>query len=209
MSVIRTMATSPRGELTLLFVASCAVIFVLVLAIALGGASWMTGAHLRLVLLTCLAAGLAVAGIALLGLPQLVFGSDDARSAEVRRLQQALGAAEAIVHAEPQVVVVWEHGAPVRVAVNSLTGVAGLPADLAQLQRFGSWLDAASAQELKSALDALFADGRSFNLLMQARQPARTSKPTAALPPAGRCCACAMLSAIAGTLPGCSTSIAT
>ena len=124
------------------------MIFVLVVAIAIGGSSWMTGAHLRLVLLTCFTAGLTVAGIALLGLPQLVFGSTDARTADVRRLQQALNAAEAIVHAEPQVVVLWEHGAPVRVVVNSLSGVAGLPADLVQLQRFGTWLVAASALEM-------------------------------------------------------------
>ena len=161
------MAASPRGELTLLFMASCAVIFVLVMAIAIGGSGWMTGAHLRLVLLTCIAAGFTVAGIALLGLPQLDFRSDDARAAELRRLQQALGAAEAVVHAEPQVVVLWEHGAPVRVVVQSLTSVAGLPTDIAQLQRFGAWLDASSAQELKAGLDALFADGRAFNLLVR------------------------------------------
>jgi signal transduction histidine kinase len=166
-TVIRTMAATPRGELTLLFAASCAVVIILVAAIAIGGSSWMTGAHIRLVLLTCFATALAVAGAILLGVPQLVFRADQRRVDEMRRLQDALSTSDAIVHSEPQVVVLWEHGKPVRLAVQSLIGIAGLPSDQAQLQRFGAWLDKPSADELKSSLEGLFTMGRPFNIIVR------------------------------------------
>lgn len=167
MSVIRAMAASPRGELTLLLAASCAVVIVLVAAIAIGGSAAITGSHVRLVLMACLACGLAVAGAVLLGVPQLVFRTDERRLADLRRAQDALATVEAIVKAEPQVVVLWEHGKPVRMAVHSLTGVAGLPGDAAALQKFGHWLDGTSADELKAGLDALFALGRPFNMIVR------------------------------------------
>ncbi len=167
MSALRAMAASPRGELTLLFAASCAVVLVLVLAIAIGGSAWINGSHVRLVLMTCVATALAVAGAILLGVPQLVFRADQRRLAEVRRLQDALAASDAIVNAEPQVVVLWEHSMPVRIAVQSLAGVAGLPTDANQLQMFGHWLDKASADELKSGLDGLFTMGRPFNVIVR------------------------------------------
>ncbi len=167
MTVIRAMAASPRGELTLLFAASCAVVVVLVLAIAIGGSAWMSGSHLRLVLMTCLATGLAVAGAILLGVPQLVFRADQRRIEEVRRLQDALAASNAIVNAEPQVVVLWEHGKPVRIAVQTLDGVAGLPNEGSQLQKFGQWLDTSSADDLKAGLEGLFSMGRPFNSIVR------------------------------------------
>ena len=74
---------------------------------------------------------------------------------------------EAIIKAEPQVLVFWEQGQGVRVMVHTLSGIAGLPGRHPELLKFGAWLDAASAQELKRGLDALFADGRPFSQLLK------------------------------------------
>ena len=63
--------------------------------------------------------------------------------------------------------VFWEQGRGVRVMVHTLSGVAGLPARDPELSKFGAWLDAASSQELKRGLDALFADGRPFSQLLK------------------------------------------
>src|SRR4029450_2441581 len=75
--------------------------------------------------------------------------------------------AEAIIKAEPQVLVFWEQGQSVRVMTHTLLGITGLPEDHAELLKFGRWLDVASAQELKRGLDALFAEGRPFTLLLK------------------------------------------
>jgi signal transduction histidine kinase len=86
---------------------------------------------------------------------------------EVAELRKDLLTAEAIIKAEPQVLVFWEQGQGVRVMVHTLANVAGLPPQQTDLLRFGAWLDLASAQELKECLDALFADGRPFTLLLK------------------------------------------
>src|SRR6185503_9602454 len=75
--------------------------------------------------------------------------------------------AEAIIKAEPQVLVFWEQGHGVRVMTHTLAGIVGLPQPHAELLKFGQWLDLASAQELKSGLDALFSDGRPFSSLLK------------------------------------------
>ncbi len=167
MSVIRTLASSPRGELMLLFFASCAVVSVLVVAVALGGSAAFSGAQLRQVVLLVLAAGLALAGAVLLGIPQWLFRSWTHQAPELVELRRALQAAEAVIHAEKQVLVLWERGERVRVMIHSLTNVVGLPDDPAAIERFGQWLDLASAQELKTSLEQLFTTGKAFNLMVR------------------------------------------
>jgi signal transduction histidine kinase len=166
-SVIRTITSSPRGELTLLFLASCAVVSVLLVAVAIGGPAAMTGAHFRLVLLIAAITGLGLAGAMLLGVPQLLFRSWTQQPPEIVELRRSLQAAEAVINAEKQVLVLWERGERVRVMLHSLTAVAGLPDDPAAIERFGQWLDASSGQELKAALEQLFATGTAFNLIVR------------------------------------------
>ncbi|HEU0157828.1 MAG TPA: ATP-binding protein [Hyphomicrobiaceae bacterium] len=93
--------------------------------------------------------------------------SDQSLAAEITELRKSLLAAEAVIKAEPQVLVFWEQGQAVRIMMHTLGGVAGLPAEPRQLLAFGSWLDAASAQQLKKGLDVLFAEGQSFTLLIK------------------------------------------
>jgi signal transduction histidine kinase len=166
-SVLRTLVSSPRGELTLLFIASCAVVSVLVVAIAVGGPVGFSGARLRQILLFAAVFGLALAGAALLGLPQTLFRSWTQQPPEIVALRRALQAAEAVIHAEKQVLVLWERGERVKVMVHSLTNVPGLPDDPGAIERFGQWLNPNSAQDLKAALEQLFVSGKAFNLIVR------------------------------------------
>ena len=89
------------------------------------------------------------------------------RRDEVGELRRNLAAAEAILKAEPQVLIFWQQGENMRVAAHTLTTVPGLPEDPQLLMRLGAWLEPAAARELKSMLDTLFTVGRPFNLLVR------------------------------------------
>ena len=89
------------------------------------------------------------------------------RSTEIQDLRRRLASAEALIRAEPQVLVHWDQGKGLELGAQSLTGIPGLPASHQELLRFGMWLEAKSASELKAALDALFAEGRAFNMILR------------------------------------------
>ncbi len=134
----------------------------------LDGASLPVSSPSRALLLVALTAG--AAALALF----TVYRGLDARAGtgrnigeEVAELRKSLLTAEAIIKAEPQVLVFWEQGLGVRVMTHTLATIPGLPQQHAELLRFGRWLDLASAQELKRGLDALFADGRPFSSLLK------------------------------------------
>lgn len=86
---------------------------------------------------------------------------------ESRELRRALAAAEALIKAEPQVLMHWEQGRGISVVTNTLTGVPGLPTNTGELIRFNFWLDQKSNAALKSALDVLLSEGRAFNLILK------------------------------------------
>lgn len=86
---------------------------------------------------------------------------------EARELRRALAAAEALIKAEPQVLMHWEQGRGIAVVTNTLTGVPGLPTNTGELVRFNFWLDQKSNAALKSALDGLLSEGRAFNLILK------------------------------------------
>lgn len=86
---------------------------------------------------------------------------------ESRELRRALAAAEALIKAEPQVLMHWEQGRGISVVTNTLTGVPGLPANTGELIRFNFWLDQKSNAALKSAVDGLLSAGRAFNLILK------------------------------------------
>ena len=86
---------------------------------------------------------------------------------ESRELRRSLAAAEALIKAEPQVLMHWEQGRGISVIANTLSGVPGLPANTGELVRFNFWLDQKSNAALKSALDGLLSEGRGFNLILK------------------------------------------
>lgn len=87
--------------------------------------------------------------------------------AEIRHLRRNLAAADAIIRAEPQVLIFWEQGQAVRIVAHTLIGVPGLPEHQGDILRFGQWLETTASQALKSALDQLFAHGRAFNIILR------------------------------------------
>lgn len=87
--------------------------------------------------------------------------------AESLQLRRNLAATDAIIRAEPQVLIFWEQGQAVRIVSHTLTGIAGLPEHHTEILRFGQWLEASSAQALKSALEKLFVNGRSFSIILK------------------------------------------
>lgn len=92
--------------------------------------------------------------------------SNQAQS-ENAALRRNLMTAEAMIQAEPQVLVYWEHARPPQIVTHSLTGIAGVPRNHQEFLRFNFWLEQRSAQQLKASLDDLFVSGQSFNLILR------------------------------------------
>src|SRR5436190_6124254 len=156
-----------RGEVALLLLVSSVVVAALVIAIIDNGTVSLSGAS-RAMLLVSLTMG--AAALALLTAYRVMRprpGPGHANAQEMAELRKNLLTAEAIIKAEPQVLVFWEQGLGVRVMTHTLAGVPGLPQEHAELLKFSQWLDLASAQELKGGLDVLFADGRPFGSLLK------------------------------------------
>ena len=157
----------PHGEVALLVLASFFVVAALVVAIADGGTIPLS-AQARSAFLIAMGLGAAAvaAAIAYRSMRRRA-GPERGDAEETAELRKNLLTAEAIIKAEPQVLVFWEQGQGVRVMAHTLGSIAGLPQQHAELLKFGTWLDLASAQELKNGLDALFSDGRPFTSLLK------------------------------------------
>jgi len=151
-----------------LLLASLVVVAALVVAVADGGSIPLAGLQPRIILVLSIAAGAAaLAGAMLMRRVSRQGGAQGGAVDEVAELRRNLLTAEAIIKAEPQVLVFWDQGQGVRVMTHTLAGIAGLPEDDGEFLKFGRWLDVASAQELKKGLDGLFAEGRPFTLLLK------------------------------------------
>ena len=171
---MQSVAKSPRqgvnarAELMLLLVASIACAIVLTATIADRSPQAVGAMKLAHVLALAVTSGAMAVALALLWrstrAAKRISGRREDEAAELRR---NLAAAEAILKAEPQVLIYWQHGQNVRIAVNTLTTVPGLPDDEQQLLRFGQWLEPQGAHDLKAGLDTLFGVGRPFNLLLR------------------------------------------
>ena len=118
-------------------------------------------------LIPLICAMVLIAGVSALQIFRHMGDSAQHTRSELARLKQRLAGAEAIVKAEPQVLIFWEPGQPLNVIANALTTVPGVPHDNRDLLRFGQWLEPAAAVDLKTALDALFEHGRAFNTIVK------------------------------------------
>jgi len=155
-------------ELALLLLASLACVVVLTTAIVDRAGPNAGGGLLELILLITLVAGIAAVALLLVWhTTHKAVAGVRAAATEIGELRRMLVATEAIIKAEPQVLIYWEQGQGLKVVSQTLSGVPGLPQAQAELVRFGLWLDAKSAASLKSGLDALFADGRPFDLILR------------------------------------------
>ena len=160
--------SSANRELIALLLAAISFVFILTISLAHGQPTDLAGLELRHLVLLTLVVGASVVAFGLVWLTthRAIAVIDRARQ-ETARLRQGLLLADAIIKTEPQVVVCWEAGQDLRVVTHTLSSVAGLPADHGALLRFGGWLDPASADELRRALDQLFTSGAPFSLLLK------------------------------------------
>ena len=157
-----------RAELMLLLVASIACAIVLTATIAERSTLAVGSMKLAHVLALAVTSGAMAVALALLWRStRAARRLGRRREDETAELRRNLASAEAILKAEPQVLIYWQHGQTVRIAVNTLSTVPGLPDDEQQLLRFGQWLEQQGAHDLKAGLDTLFAVGRPFNLLLR------------------------------------------
>ncbi|MBA2125552.1 histidine kinase [Hyphomicrobium methylovorum] len=167
-ATLHSRKISTRGQLALLLFAAMSFVATLLTSLVSRDEVTTSGFDIRTVLLLAIGAGALV----LMGSVIWHKGSvakREARTAKAESLQlrRNLAAAEAIIRAEPQVLIFWEQGQAVRIVSHTLTDVAGLPESHTEILRFGQWLEAASAHNLKAALDTLFVDGRSFSVILK------------------------------------------
>jgi signal transduction histidine kinase len=156
-----------RTELVLLLAASLACAIVLTVAAA-GRPDSIGSFRLIHILAIAVSAGaIAAATMRLWRSTSFARGIGHRRQDEVAELRRNLAAAESMLRAEPQVLVYWQHGDSVRIVSHTLSTVPGVPEDPQQLLRFGQWLEPSAAHELKGGLDALFASGRPFSMLLK------------------------------------------
>lgn len=156
-----------RRDLAALMAASVACVLILVAGIASGGSltAEFSGAAVPWI-------GVAAAAVVLsLVLIWLSVGrarrEAQVARAECARLKRSLMAADSIIRSEPQILVFWEQGEPLRIVAHTLKGIPGLPDTPERFLRFGIWLEPNSAQTLKTALDALFTAGHAFNIILR------------------------------------------
>jgi signal transduction histidine kinase len=157
-----------RRELLALLLASLACVVMLTVSLADGRGADVEGFELRqLLLLALLVGGATIAIILVWHTTCSIRRAMLQAQQEAAALRRNLVTAEAIIKAEPQILVFWEQNQRPNVVAQSLASVPGLPESEPELLRFGTWLAPSSAEELKAGLDALFAEGRPFSLLLK------------------------------------------
>ena len=105
--------------------------------------------------------------LACLRATQAALKARDAATLEAERYRASERMLETILAAEPQVLLTWTAEDGPRVHVANLPHGLGVPSDPDRLLRFEEWLDAASAEELTLAMQALADRGEAFNLMLR------------------------------------------
>lgn len=163
-----TTKRNARIHLAMLLLASVSIVCTLLLLMTDAATVSIAAGHIRAGLMSGLVVALGTLAIAFMLRPRLPEIETIDRE-EIASLRRDLLANEAIVSAENQVLIYWEQGQRARLMTHTLITVPGLPTDAADLEKFGAWLEAKSAEELKAGLDALFNDGRAFDILIRTR----------------------------------------
>lgn len=157
-----------RRQLAMLAMAATGCVAMLLAAIIAGDKGHPATLDLRHITLIALVAGAAfIAGLIVWHMTSSARREAREAKIEAMQLRRNLASADAIIRAEPQVLIFWEQGQAVRIVAHTLTGIPGLPEHQGEILRFGHWLDQTSSQSLKSALDQLFSHGRAFNVILR------------------------------------------
>ncbi len=164
----KAQTATTRRQLAMLAIAATACVTILLGAVIAGDKSQSGALDLRHITLIALVAGAGFLAVSIVW-HMTSSARREARDAkaEVQQLRRNLASADAIIRAEPQVLIFWEQGQAVRIVAHTLSGIPGLPEHQGEILRFGQWLEPAASQSLKSALDQLFAQGRAFNVILR------------------------------------------
>lgn len=164
----KAQTVTTRRQLAMLAMAATACVSMLLGAIIAGEKTQSNSLDLRHITLIALVAGAGfIAGLIVWHMTSSARREARDAKAEAQQLRRNLASADAIIRAEPQVLIFWEQGQAVRIVTHTLTGIPGLPEHQGEILRFGQWLEASTSQNLKNALDLLFAHGRAFNLILR------------------------------------------
>jgi signal transduction histidine kinase len=155
-------------QLALLLVAAIALVATL-LAFFVGSRGVDAGqlGVRQLAAVSLIAGAVFIAGLIVWHMSSVAQKEARTAKAESQHLRRNLAAADAIIRAEPQVLIFWEQGQAVRIVSHTLSDIPGLPEQHAEVLRFGHWLETRSADTLKAALDKLFANGLAFTVILK------------------------------------------
>lgn len=157
-----------RRDLVLLLVAAFGCVLAMTIGlVAKGGAGLDEIMPARLMIGVVVVAGALLATAVVWRVSTAMREAAAAARAEIKGLKRRLATAEAIVKAEPQVLIYWERGEAAKVVAHALPGVPGIPETPSALLAYGQWLEPHCAQVFKVALDDLFEHGQAFNLILR------------------------------------------
>ncbi len=154
-----------RRELGVLLAASLAVVLALIAALTRASPAG-SGAG-KLIAIAIFLGGAALVGYAVTTLLRTSRRQAMTAASENREMRRRLTTTEAMIKAEPQILIHWEEGQTATVVTHTLAGIAGLPGTTSELLRFGMWLEERSSSALKAALDELVSEGRGFSLVLR------------------------------------------
>lgn len=86
---------------------------------------------------------------------------------DVNQIRHELNLAQAMLKAEPQLLMLWDEKGEPNLIIHTLDTDTGIPFHFSETLYFDQWLEMASAIELRAKLEELFSDGHSFTMTIR------------------------------------------
>ncbi len=86
---------------------------------------------------------------------------------DVNTIRQELNLAQAMLKAEPQLLMLWDEKGEPNLIIHTLDTDTGIPFHFSDTLYFDQWLETASALELRAKLEELFSQGHSFTITIR------------------------------------------
>lgn len=86
---------------------------------------------------------------------------------DVNTIRRELNLAQAMLKAEPQLLMLWDEKGEPNLIIHTLDTDTGIPFHFSETLYFDQWLEISSAYELRARLEELFQDGRAFTLTIR------------------------------------------
>ncbi len=86
---------------------------------------------------------------------------------DVASIRHELNLAQAMLKAEPQLLMLWDEKGEPNLIIHTLDTDTGIPFHFSETLYFDQWLEIASAYELRASLEELFRDGTAFTLTIR------------------------------------------